>query len=159
MKREVRVKESFKKKLVRSRLKWAGHVERMRDEKLAKRAYIPEKWREKETRETENAMDDCVNRDLERVEEELRTKPKHSRNWGLVIENALGERSGEERIYGEKSTVTMANITLDVRDNNDAVIYDYDNDRFDKSEKCCLDIEITINMNCYLRGKTVGATH
>ena len=35
---EVGVKESFKKKLVRSRLKWAGHVERMGDEKLAKRA-------------------------------------------------------------------------------------------------------------------------
>ena len=32
------VKESLKKKLVRSRLKWAGHVERMGDEKLAKRS-------------------------------------------------------------------------------------------------------------------------
>ena len=31
----VGVKESFKKKLVRSRLTWAGHVERMGDEKLA----------------------------------------------------------------------------------------------------------------------------
>ena len=35
---EVGVKESFKKKLVRSRLKRAGHVERMGDEKLEKRA-------------------------------------------------------------------------------------------------------------------------
>ena len=29
------VKESVKKKLVRRRLKWASHVERMGDEKLA----------------------------------------------------------------------------------------------------------------------------
>ena len=34
---EVGVKESYKKKLVRSRLKWAGHVEIMEGEKLAKR--------------------------------------------------------------------------------------------------------------------------
>jgi len=34
---EVEVKESFKKKLVRSRLKWDSHVERMEDGKLAKR--------------------------------------------------------------------------------------------------------------------------
>ena len=32
------MKERFKKKLVRIRMKWARHVERIRDEKLAKRA-------------------------------------------------------------------------------------------------------------------------
>ena len=35
---EVGVKESFKKKLVKSRLIWTGRVERMGDGKLAKRA-------------------------------------------------------------------------------------------------------------------------
>ena len=39
---EVGVKESFRKNLVRSRLKWARHVERMGDEKLAKRADVQE---------------------------------------------------------------------------------------------------------------------
>ena len=34
---EVGVKESIKKELVTSRLKWAGHVERMGDEKPGKR--------------------------------------------------------------------------------------------------------------------------
>ena len=33
---EVGVKDSFKKTLVRSALKWAGHMERMRDEKLTR---------------------------------------------------------------------------------------------------------------------------
>ena len=35
---EVGVRESFKKKLARSRWKWTGHVERMKDEQLAERA-------------------------------------------------------------------------------------------------------------------------
>ena len=45
---EVGVEESFKKKLVRSRLKWVGYVERMGDKKLAKRAdaqKVGGKWR------------------------------------------------------------------------------------------------------------------
>ena len=46
MKLEVGVKESSKKKLVRST--WAGHVEKMGDEKLAKRVddqKVERKWR------------------------------------------------------------------------------------------------------------------
>ena len=45
---EVGVKERFKKKVVKSRLKWARHVERIGVEKLEKRADGPEsglKWR------------------------------------------------------------------------------------------------------------------
>ena len=37
-KREIGVKGSYTKKLVRSRLKWAGHVERTCDEKLTKKS-------------------------------------------------------------------------------------------------------------------------
>ena len=52
---EVGVKERFKK-LVRNRLKWAGHVERMGDENLTQRDQMPRKWeREKGGEETENA--------------------------------------------------------------------------------------------------------
>ena len=43
---EVGLKESLKKKLVWSRLKWGGHVERMGDEKLAKEQ-MPRKQRSK----------------------------------------------------------------------------------------------------------------
>ena len=52
---DVGVKESFKKKLVRSRLKWAGHVDRIEDEKLANRADAQEMVG-KEAKKTENAM-------------------------------------------------------------------------------------------------------
>ena len=37
---EVGVKESFNKKLASGRLTWAGHVERMGNEKLAKRTDV-----------------------------------------------------------------------------------------------------------------------
>ena len=64
MRVEVGMKESSKKKLVRST--WAGHVEKMGDEKLAK-------WRgnggELEARKTETSMWDCIKSDKERVGE------------------------------------------------------------------------------------------
>ena len=50
------VEESFSKKLVRSRLKWAGHVERIGDEKLAKRSDTQKVKGKKEAKKTANAM-------------------------------------------------------------------------------------------------------
>ena len=46
---EVGVKEHFKKKLARNRLKWAGDVERMGDEKWQE-SRCPESGRENEAR-------------------------------------------------------------------------------------------------------------
>ena len=51
---KVGVKEIVIKKLVRSRLTWAGHVERMGDGKLAE-GRCPESRGEKEVRKTEIA--------------------------------------------------------------------------------------------------------
>ena len=53
---EVGVRGCFKKKLVRSRLKWAGHVERRGDGKLAKKANVQKMEWKKEARKIENAM-------------------------------------------------------------------------------------------------------
>ena len=51
------MKESFKKKLVRCRQKWIGHVERMGDEILQKELmHRNRKWRGKEARKTEKGM-------------------------------------------------------------------------------------------------------
>ena len=58
---EVGVKESFKKKMVRSGLKWVGHVGRMGDEKG------------RETGEEDREHENCIKRDLERVGGEWRT--------------------------------------------------------------------------------------
>ena len=83
---EFGVKESFKKKLVRSRLKWARHVERMRDGKMAE-SRCPERGGKTEARKAE----DCVKRDLERVGGEWRTAAK-DRSWRLLIEAIVRER-------------------------------------------------------------------
>ena len=52
---EVGVKES-QKTLVRSWLKWAGHVERIKM-KNRQRNQMPKTWRRNEARKTENAME------------------------------------------------------------------------------------------------------
>ena len=64
---EVGLKESSKKKLVRST--WAGHVERLLDDKLAE-GRCSESEEEMETRKSEIAMEYCIKSDIERVGEE-----------------------------------------------------------------------------------------
>ena len=64
-------------------LKWAGHVEKMGDEKLPKRPdaqKVEGKGRQGRLR---MRWEDCVNRDLERVGGEWRTTAKDSRSWRL----------------------------------------------------------------------------
>ena len=60
-------KENSKKKLMRCT--WAGHVEKMGDEKLAE-SRCPESEREMDAKKTKIAMVDCIKNDLERVGEE-----------------------------------------------------------------------------------------
>ena len=63
------MKEIFKKKLVRSRLKWAGHVERMGDETLAKRSDVQRVEEKRRRGRQRMRWEDCVKRDLEKWEE------------------------------------------------------------------------------------------
>ena len=54
---EVGVKEGFKKKLGRSRLKWTGHVERMGNRTIVKRANAQKvEGGKREARKTEHAV-------------------------------------------------------------------------------------------------------
>ena len=90
---EVGVKESFKNKLARSRLKWVGHGERMGDEILAikDQKVKGKRWQGRLRIRWEN----CVKRDLERVGGERRTTAKDRRSWRL--DGELGERSKRRR--------------------------------------------------------------
>ena len=72
----------------RSSLTWAGHVERMGDEKLAKGADAKKSVGEKEARKTEITMRDCFESDLERVGEDWRKRATDRRR--LIIENIAG---------------------------------------------------------------------
>ena len=76
---EVGVKDSFKKKLVRSRLTRAGHVERRGDEKLTKRTDA-QKMDGEGGEEDRNCDGDCIKRDVERMGEECRNRATDRRH-------------------------------------------------------------------------------
>ena len=76
---EVGVKESLKKKLVRSGLTWAGDMERMGDEKRAKRADA-QNMEGKMRRGRPKLRWGIALSDLERVGEKLRKKATDIRN-------------------------------------------------------------------------------
>ena len=80
--------DSFKKKLVRSRLRWAGSIEKW-EMKNRQREQMPIKWRKKQARKSE---EDCVKRDLEKLGGEWRTTAKDRRSWRLVMENSVREK-------------------------------------------------------------------
>ena len=87
---EVGVAENFKKKLVRSRLKWIENVERMGYEKLTKRADVL-KMERRQKRSTVR-WEDCVRIVLERLGGEWRTLAKYRGSLRLMVEKAMRER-------------------------------------------------------------------
>ena len=72
------MRESLTRKLTRSRLKWAGHVERMEvgEEGRRRRGRPRLRW------------EDCVKRDLAGVEGECRMKAKDG-EWRKLVETAV----------------------------------------------------------------------
>ena len=78
--------------MVRSRLIWAGHVDRMGHENW-QREQMLRKWKEKEARKTEIAMGDCINNDPERVGQEWRKRAANKQNWRLLIETVVRRRN------------------------------------------------------------------
>ena len=91
------VKESFKKKLGRSRLKLTGHLERMGDRKMVKRANAQKVEGKGRRGRPRMRWEDCVKRELERVGEEWRTTAKDRRSWRLVKENVVRESEDKNR--------------------------------------------------------------
>ena len=73
-KEEVGVRESLTRKLVRNRLKWAGHVERIEGVRLAKRADALRV--EGRRRSGRPRREDCVKRDLVEVGGEGRMRSR-----------------------------------------------------------------------------------
>ena len=81
---------SFTERLVRSRLQWAGHVERMADDRLPKRAAeLREQGRRRRGR-PRLRWEDCVKRDVKKTEEDGDWKKKtgHRRGWKRLADEA-----------------------------------------------------------------------
>ena len=80
-----------RERLARSRLQWAGHVERMADDRLPKRAA---ELREQDRRRRGRPMlrwEDCVKRDVRRAveEEDWKKKTRARGGWKRLADELL----------------------------------------------------------------------
>ena len=83
LREEIGVQRSLTERLVRSRLQWAGHVERMADDRLPKRAAeLREPGRRRRGR-PRLRWDDCVKRDMRKAgeEEDWKKKARERGGW------------------------------------------------------------------------------
>ena len=85
------VQRSLTERLVRSRLQWAGHVERMADDRLPKRAAeLREQGRRRRGR-PRLRWEDCVKRDVRKAgeEEDWKKKTRDRGGWKRLSDEAV----------------------------------------------------------------------
>ena len=75
-----------------TRLIWARHVDRIGDDKFAKRGDAQKVEGKRRRGRPRMRWEDWVKRDLERVGGEWRTTAKDRRSWRLVTENVVREK-------------------------------------------------------------------
>ena len=95
------VQRSLTERLVRSRLQWAGRVERMADERLPKRAAELREGGRRRRGRPRLRWEDCVKRDVKKTEEEGDWKKK------------TGDRGGWRRIADEVVKSCRQHLTPD----------------------------------------------
>ena len=84
LREERRAQRSLTERLVRSRLQWAGHVERMADDILPKRAAeLREQGRRRRGR-TRLIWEDCVKRDARNLTPDKGEKRKREREKSFI---------------------------------------------------------------------------
>ena len=91
MREEVRTKASIVEKIVKSRMKWAGHVVRMKDDKLSKRSETKKHDGCRKRGRSQLRCEDCVKRDLRRAEEEEKWSEKANNRdqWKRITKVAV----------------------------------------------------------------------
>ena len=70
LREEVGTKACIVGKIVKSRMKWAGHMVRKKDDKLLKRAETKKQEGSRKRGRPQLRWEDCVKRDLRKAEEE-----------------------------------------------------------------------------------------
>ena len=91
LREETGVQRSLTERLVRSRLQWAGHVERMADDRLPKRvAELREQGRRRRGR-PRLRWEDCVKRDVKKAGEEgdWKKKTQDRVGWKRLADEAV----------------------------------------------------------------------
>ena len=85
------MQRSLTERLVRSRLQWVGHVERMADDRLPKRATeLREQGRRRRGR-PRLRWEDCVKRDVRKTgeEEDWKKKTRDREEWKRISDEAV----------------------------------------------------------------------
>ena len=67
LKEEIGMKKHLKMKVARCRMRWAGHMQRMGEDRLSKRAWKAEEGGRRRRGRPKVRWKDCVKRDLERA--------------------------------------------------------------------------------------------
>ena len=91
LREETGVQRSLTERLVRSRLQWAGHVERMADDRLPKRAAeLREQGRRRRGR-PRLRWEDCVKRDVKKAgeEEDWKKKTRDRVGWKRLADEVV----------------------------------------------------------------------
>ena len=78
-------------KIVKSRMKWAGHMVRMKDDKLPNRAETEKQECSRKRGRPRLRWEDCVKRELRKAEEEekLREKANNRDQWKQISKVAI----------------------------------------------------------------------
>ena len=98
---ETGVQRCLTERLVRSRLQWTGHVERMADDRLPKRAAELREQGRRRRRSPRLRWEDCVKRDVKKAGEEGYWKKK------------TGDRGGWKRLADEAVKSCRQHLTPD----------------------------------------------
>ena len=96
LREEVGTKACIVGKIVKSRMKWAGHMVRMKDEQLPKRSETMKHDGCRKRGRPHLRWEDCVKRDLRKAEEEekWREKANNRDQWKRITKVAV-HRSDE----------------------------------------------------------------
>ena len=91
LREEVGSKACIVGKIVKSRMKWAGHMVRMNDDKLPKRAETKRQEGSRKRGRPQLRWEDCVKRNLRKAKEEekWREKANNRDRWKLITKAAV----------------------------------------------------------------------
>ena len=90
LREEVGTKACIVGKIVKSRMKWAGHMVKMKDDKLPKRSETKKQEGFRKRGRRQLRWEDCVKRDLRKAEEDEKGRENANRDqWKQITKVAV----------------------------------------------------------------------
>ncbi len=91
LREEVGIKKCLMGRLVKSRMKWAGHVERMNEDRLPRMAYVHQERGKRNRGRRRMRWRDCIERDMRKAElqdVDWRMVAQDREQWRMVVHRA-----------------------------------------------------------------------